>query len=38
MSVLLLVIVIKEFKLYQSTYCLMQGRCFICSNFWNWKK
>jgi len=21
------------FKRYPSTYCLMQGSCFICSNF-----
>ena len=21
-------------KRFPSTYCLMQGRCFICSNFW----
>jgi len=33
----LLVIVIKDFKRYQSTYCLMQGRGFICSIFKNWK-
>jgi len=29
MSVKLLVIVIIVFKRYPSTYCLMQGRCFI---------
>jgi len=28
-----LVIVIIDFKRYPSTYCLMQGSCFICSNF-----
>jgi len=27
----LLVIVIIDFKRYPNTYCLMQGRCFICS-------
>jgi len=32
MSVKLLVIAIIEFKRYPSTFCLMQGRCFICSN------
>jgi len=32
-SVKLLVIVIIDFKRYPSTYCLTQGRCFICSNF-----
>ena len=31
-SVKLLVIVIVVFKRYPSTYCLMQGSCFICSN------
>jgi len=31
MSVKLLVIVIIDFKHYPSTYCLMQGSCFICS-------
>ena len=31
----LLVIVIIVFKLYSSTYCLMQASCFICSNFIN---
>jgi len=30
-----LVIAIIVFKRYPSTYCLMQGRCFICSNFQN---
>ena len=29
----LLVIVIIVFKHYPSTYCLMQVRCLICSNF-----
>jgi len=29
----LLVIFITDFKCYPSTYCLMQGSCFICSNF-----
>ena len=29
MSVILLVIVIKDFKRYPGTNCLMQGRCFI---------
>jgi len=33
MSVKLLVIVIIVFKRYPSTYCLMQGSCFICSDF-----
>jgi len=33
MSVKLFVIVIKVFKRYPSTYCLMRGSCFICSNF-----
>jgi len=33
MSVVLLVIVIIDFKRYPSTDCLMQGRCFICSEF-----
>jgi len=33
MSVKLFVIVIVVFKRYPSTYCLMQGRCFICSDF-----
>jgi len=33
MSVKLFVIVIIDFYRYPSTYCLMQGRCFICSNF-----
>jgi len=33
MSVKLVVIVIVDFKRYPSTYRLMQGRCFICSNF-----
>jgi len=33
MSVKLLVIVIIVFKHYPITYCLMQGSCFICSNF-----
>jgi len=32
-SVKLLVIVIIVFKRYSSTYCFMQGWCFICSNF-----
>jgi len=32
MSDKLLVIVIIVFKHYPSTYCLMQGSCFICSN------
>jgi len=35
MSVKLLVIVTIVFKHYPSTYCLMQGRCFICSKFKN---
>jgi len=30
MSVKLLVIVIIVFKRYPSTYCLIQGSCFIC--------
>jgi len=33
MSVKLLIIVIIVFSHYPSTYCLMQGRCFICNNF-----
>jgi len=33
MSVKLLVIVIIVFKRYPGTGCLMQGSCFICSNF-----
>jgi len=33
LSVKLLVIVIIVPKHYPSTYCLMQGSCFICSNF-----
>jgi len=33
MSAKLLVIVITDFKRYPCTYCLMQGSCFICSNF-----
>jgi len=33
MSVKLLVIVNIVFKRYSSTYCLMQGSCFICSDF-----
>jgi len=32
MYVKLLVIII-DFKHYPSTCCLMQGKCFICSNF-----
>jgi len=32
-SVKLLIIVIIVFKRYPSTYCLMQGSCFICSDF-----
>ena len=32
-SVKLLVIVITVFKRYPSTYCLMQGSCFICNYF-----
>jgi len=35
MSIKLLVIVIIVFKRYPSTNCLMQGSCFICSDFWN---
>ena len=31
-SVKVLAIVIIDFKSCTSTYCLMQGRCFICSN------
>jgi len=34
MSVNLYVIVIIVFKRYPSTYCLMQGSCFICSKVW----
>jgi len=37
MAVKLLVIAIIDFKCYPSTYCLMQGRYFICSNFYNLK-
>jgi len=33
MSVKLLIIAIIDFKHYPSTYCLMQGSCFICSHF-----
>ena len=33
MSVKLLFIVIIDFKPYPSTYCLMQGSCFIRRNF-----
>jgi len=33
MSVTLLVIVIIVFKRYPSTYYVMQGNCFICSDF-----
>jgi len=33
----LLVINMIDCKRYPSTYCLMQGRCFICSNFQNLK-
>jgi len=29
----MLVIVIIVFKRYPSRYCLMQGSCFICSDF-----
>jgi len=32
-TVKLLVTVVIDFKRYPSTYCLMQGSCFICSNF-----
>ena len=32
-SVKLLVIVYIVFKRYRSTYCLVQGCCFICSDF-----
>jgi len=38
MSVKLLVIVFIFFKHYPMTYCLMQGSCAICSNFYNLKK
>jgi len=34
-SVKLLVIVIIVFKSYPSTYCLIRGRCVICSNFYS---
>jgi len=37
-SVKLTVIVIIVFKRYPSTYYLMPGSCFICSNFWNFEK
>jgi len=33
MSVKMLVIVIIVLNRYPSTYCLMQGSCFPCSNF-----
>ena len=33
LSVKVLVIVVIDFKRYPSTYCLMQGRFFDCSNF-----
>ena len=36
MSVRLLVIVGIVDKRYPSTYGLMQGSCFICSDFENW--
>jgi len=29
----MLLIVIIDLKRYPGTYCLMQRRCFICSNF-----
>jgi len=32
-SVIVLVIVIIVVNRYPCTYCLMQGICFICSNF-----
>jgi len=32
MSVQLLVSISLVFKRYPSTYCLMQGSCFICIN------
>jgi len=35
MSVKLLVIVIIDFKHFPSTYCVMQGSCFISSDFQN---
>ena len=38
MSVQLFNIVVIVFKHYPSTYRLMQGSCFICSNFHNLKK
>jgi len=37
-SVELLVIVIIVIKRYPSTYCLMQGSCFICINLYICKK
>jgi len=30
---LLAIVIIVDLKRYPSTCCLMQGRCFICSNF-----
>jgi len=33
MSVKLMVIGKIVFKRYPSTYCLMQGSCFLCSDF-----
>jgi len=33
-----LIIVIIDFNRYPGTYCLMQDRCFICSNFKIWKR
>ena len=33
MSVKLLVIVIIDFKRYPSSYCLMQGKCFVCRKY-----
>jgi len=33
MSVKLLVIVFIVFKYNPSKYCLMQGSCFVCSDF-----
>ena len=37
-SVNLLVIDIIDCKLYTSRYCLMQGSCAICSDFFNFEK
>jgi len=35
MSIKMLVIVSIVLKRYHSTYCLIQGSCFVCSNFYH---